>query len=342
MRATLRDHGVERTNQTESLVPDEVPVAGASDLRTGACVTSQRRYRLAGQIAEGGMGMIYRASDTSLRRDVALKFLKPGVPIVARQRFAREARIGASLSHPNLVPVFDRGMLPDGGEWLAMELLAGLDLHDVIGSQGRLGVPLLVEVFTQTLDVLAYVHARNLVHRDIKPENLFLIRDARCDRITVAKLLDFGIALDRSEPSTRATMVVGDPRYMSPEQAQLGADVDGRADLYALGLSLYEGATGRHPLHDQLDGPMLGLLMAHREGGFAPPSRFLPGGLPARFARALDEIVARACAIEPAQRYASAEEMREEIQALAELAQTPVSADVAANDRPGVAWPVAS
>lgn len=268
------------------------------------------------------MGMIYRAHDTSLHRDVALKFLKPGVPPIARERFSREARIGASMSHPNLVPVFDRGRLPDGGEWLAMELLAGHDLHDVIESQGRLGVPLLVDIFTQILDVLGYVHERDLVHRDVKPENVFVVRDPRCNRVTVARLLDFGIALDRRERTPRTAMVVGDPRYMSPEQTRLDTPVDGRADLYAVGVALYEAATGRHPLHERLNGPMLGLLYGHREGGFEPPSHFVPGGLPQRFSRALDAIVACACAVDPEGRYPTADAMREEIAALAELAQT--------------------
>lgn len=278
------------------------------------------------------MGMIYRAQDTSLARDVALKFLKPGVPTIARQRFAREARIGASLSHPNLVPVFDRGILPDGGEWLAMELLDGQDLFDVIEAQGRVGVPLLVDIFAQVLDVLGYVHERNLVHRDLKPENIFVVRDARCDRITVAKLLDFGIALDRNEAVAPSAVVVGDPRYMSPEQTELGSQVDGRADLYAVGVSLFFAATGRHPFDEQLDGPMLQLLYAHREGRMPPPSRYLPGGLPRRFGRALDAIVERACAVAPAARYANAAQMREEVEALVELAQPPGIEDLPAND----------
>ena len=273
------------------------------------------------------MGLIFRAHDISLGRDVALKFLKPDVPDVSRQRFAREAQLGAGLSHPGLVPVFDRGMLPDGGEWLAMELLSGHDLHDVIEAQGRLGVPVLVDVFGQMLDVLHFIHDRGLVHRDVKPENMFVVRDPRCSRTSVAKLLDFGIALDRTVPGRPQSVIVGDPRYMAPEQTETHREVDARADLYALGLSLYEGATGWHPLREQMSGPVLGLLYAHREGGFAPPSRYLPGGLPQRFARALDAIVARACAVDPDDRYADAQQMREEIAALEELAQPPESAD---------------
>lgn len=324
-----------RINRTTTLVPDSVPVAGAHDLRTGASITSQRRYRLDGQIAEGGMGMIYRAHDTSLRRDVALKFLKPGVPQVDRERFAREARIGASMSHPNLVPVFDRGMLPDGGEWMAMELLEGGDLFEVMRAHGILGVPLLIDIFAQVLDVLAYVHAREIVHRDIKPENLFVIRDARCRRITVVKLLDFGIALDRTEATQHNSMLVGDPRYMAPEQTVLDVDVDPRADLYALGVCLYEAATGRHPLYEQLDGPTMGLLFAHREGGFAPPSRYLPSELPRRFARAFDHIVESACAVDPDHRYPSAQHFLEELEALVELAEPPQTGSAPANDGGG-------
>lgn len=324
-----------RINRTTTLIPDTVPVAGAHDLRSGASITSQRRYRLDGKIAEGGMGMIYRAHDTSLRRDVALKFLKPGVAQLERERFAREARIGASMSHPNLVPVFDRGMLPDGGEWMAMELLEGGDLFEVMHAHGSLGVPLLIDIFSQTLDVLSYVHAREIVHRDIKPENVFVIRDARCRRITVVKLLDFGIALDRTEPIQHHHMLVGDPRYMAPEQTVLDVDVDPRADLYSVGVCLYEAATGRHPLQERLDGPTIGLLFAHREGGFVPPSRYLPVDLPRRFARAFDHIIATACAVDPDHRYPSAQHFHDELAALVELAEPPDSGSPPANNGGG-------
>ena len=222
-------------------------------------------------------------------------------------------------------------MLPDGGEWMAMELLEGRDLFDVIEAQRRLAVPLLVDVFLQILDGLGHVHAREVVHRDVKPENLFVVRDGRCRRLTVVKLLDFGIALDRTEAPQHHAMLVGDPRYMAPEQTVLDVAVDPRADLYSLGVCLYQAATGRHPLHDQLDGPMMGLLFAHREGGFAPPSEYLPDGLPRRFARAFDHIIERACAVDPDHRYPSAQHFHEELEAVRELAEPPESGSTPAD-----------
>lgn len=306
---------------TDSLVPDCVPIAGATDLRVGATVSTERRYRLLAPLGEGGMGRLFRALDTALSREVALKFIKPDVPPLGRERFVREIKIGASLSHPNLVPVFDRGILPDGGEWMAMELLDGCDLGVILDQQARLGVPMLVDVFTQILGALEYVHERRIVHRDIKPDNVFISHDARCDGLTVVKLIDFGIGLRLDEGERPSRLLVGDPRYMSPEQTSPSAALDGRSDLYSVGLSLYEAATGRHPLEPFVDGPVLGLLDAHRTHRPPPPSRFLPADLPARFGRAFDAIVARACAPQASERYPAAAAMREEVAALAELAR---------------------
>jgi serine/threonine protein kinase len=284
-----------------------------SDVQPGHCIEQTRRYRLLAQIGEGGMGTVWRAVDEALDREVAIKFLKPDVPVAYRRRFRREAKIGAGFDHPNLVRVLDAGSrLRDGGpqprgdEWLAMDLLQGHDLGALLEMQGRIGVPVLVDVFSQALAALAYIHARRLVHRDIKPYNIFVARGAHG---FVVKLIDFGICRNLATPEAADDHIVGDPRYMPPEQATLGAPVDARTDLYALGLSFVQAATGAHPFAVVFDGPVRDLLRAHRTGLVAPPSAGLPGGVARAFGRAFDDFVATACAPDPAQRFADADAM---------------------------------
>lgn len=278
-------------------------------VQPGHCIEQNRRYRLLEQIGEGGMGTIWRALDEALDRDVAIKFLKPDVPLAYRRRFRREAKIGAGFEHVNLVRVLDAGSrLRDGDEWLAMDLLQGHDLGALIEMQGRIGVPVLVDVFAQALAALEYIHARRLVHRDIKPYNIFVARGPN-DRGFVVKLIDFGICRNLAVPEAADDHIVGDPRYMPPEQATLGAPVDARTDLYALGLSFVQAATGVHPFVASFDAPVRELLRAHRNGLVTLPSAGLPGGVARTFGPAFDDFVAKACAPDPAQRFADAESM---------------------------------
>jgi serine/threonine protein kinase len=279
------------------------------ELQAGQCIEQTRRYRLVAQIGEGGMGTIWRAVDEALERDVAIKFLKPDVPVAYRRRFRREAKIGAGFDHPNLVRVLDAGSRLRGAcdeEWLAMDLLQGHDLGVLLEMQGRIGVPVLLDVFSQALAALSYVHARRLVHRDIKPYNIFV---ARGPDGFVVKLIDFGICRNLAAPEAADDHIVGDPRYMPPEQATLGAPVDARTDLYALGLSLVQAATGAHPFAASFDAPVYQLLRAHRAGLVGKPSEALPGGVARAFGRAFDDFVATACAPDPARRFADADAM---------------------------------
>lgn len=304
-----------------ALVPPPVAEAGArgaaGELHAGQCIEQSRRYRLLTPIGEGGMGTVWRAVDEALDREVAVKFLKRDVPTAYRRRFRREARLGAGFEHQNLVRVLDAGSrLRDGDEWLAMDLLVGHDLGGLIEMQGRIGVPVLLDVFAQALHALEYVHARRLVHRDIKPYNLFVARGPS-ERGFVVKLIDFGIARNLAVPEAADEHIVGDPRYMAPEQAQIGAIVDGRTDLYALGLSFVQAATGQHPFAHLFDAPVHDLLRAHRGAIRWTPSAALPGGLPRSFVQAFDAFVATACAIDPARRFADAASMRAALEQLA-------------------------
>ncbi len=284
--------------------------------RVGQHIEQTRRYRLLAPIGEGGMGTVWRALDEALDREVALKFLKPDVPPAYRRRFRREARIAAQLDHPNLVRVLDASARShEPNEWIAMELLVGRDLGELVDTAGRLGVPVLLDAFRQALAGLDHLHGRRIVHRDVKPYNLFMAREAGRHGLRL-KLIDFGICRNLAVPEPADDSLVGDPRYMAPEQAVLGGPIDGRADLYALGVTLYQAATGLHPFHALFDAPVAQLLRAHREWKVPPPSALLPGGLSPSFARGLDELLRRACAIDPERRFASAVEMTEALDEL--------------------------
>ena len=208
-------------------------------------------YRVLEQIGSGGMGVVYRAHDTRLDRDVALKFLPPAVSQdpLALERFKREARAASSLNHPNICTIYDIDDV-DGQPLMAMELLEGQTLRERLESRPPLKFPEVLDLALQIADALQAAHAKGIVHRDIKPANIFITRDGR------AKVLDFGLAkmesLREAEADTPTEaglittpgMTVGTALYMSPEQAA-SEPLDGRTDLFSFGLVLYEMATGR-------------------------------------------------------------------------------------------------
>lgn len=207
------------------------------------------RYRIERRIGEGAMADVYRAHDPSIDRVIAIKILKAEFrqnPEIAA-RFLREAKAAGALSHPNIVTIYDVGAV-DGYPYIAMELLDGEPLDEVIRRLGRLPVPVVTRVGHQLAKALEYAHGLGVVHRDIKPSNIMI-----CDNGRTAKILDFGIArmgeADRVRAEvnmlrTQVGQVLGTPRYMSPEQA-LGLEIDHRSDLFSLGVVLYEMITGR-------------------------------------------------------------------------------------------------
>lgn len=266
------------------------------------------------------MGWVYQAYDPILQRDVALKVMKPGV--VDRPRFRREAIFGARFCHPSIVRVFDMGSMgksDDAPEWFSMEYLPGTDMESVIGrvQSGKTAAPLLSvrDVFRQILAALQYAHDCQVVHRDLKPANMFVTRDPNTGFVT-AKLLDFGIALDLDGPEPSEKKIVGDPRYMAPEQTWLHLPVDHRADIYAAGMSLYEILAGEHPFERLFSAPLKTMIQAQRTKTFTPLSALLPPEIPIEVAWGLDEIVGRACAKDPELRFANAREMQQAILAL--------------------------
>ncbi|WP_018747553.1 serine/threonine-protein kinase [Chitiniphilus shinanonensis] len=201
-------------------------------------------YQLLGRLGKGAMGVVYRARDLRLERDVALKLLDVGdlgatQAIDYSTRLLQEARSAARLNHPGIITIYDCGTW-EGQTYLAMELLEGRSLKTLLDQQGTLAVKQVVSLAKQMFDALEHAHAAQVVHRDIKPANLMLMANGRL------KIMDFGIAQQPASELTQAGTLVGSPRYMAPEQIT-GQKQDGRADLFSVGIVLYEALTGQPP-----------------------------------------------------------------------------------------------
>ncbi len=228
------------------------------------------RYRLVALIGEGGMAAVYRAVDTRLGRDVAVKVLHPEYardqPFL--QRFQQEAEFAASLgAHPNIVAIYDIGQ-DDSLHYIVMELVEGRDLKEIIRERAPLEVAEAFSVARQVASALAFAHQRGLVHRDVKPQNI-MVTDAGN-----AKVTDFGIARSLSASQlTRTGMVIGTAHYFAPEQAQ-GKPASPSSDIYSLGVVLYEMLTGRLPF--EADTP-IGVAMQHLHSEPPPPWDYNPG-----------------------------------------------------------------
>ncbi len=271
-------------------------------------------YEILARLGGGGMGVVYRAWDERLHREVALKILHdtyqpPGV----RQRFLIEARAASALNHPHICTIFDIGQ-QDGDPYLVMELIEGMTLKERI-SLGAPPVEELVRYAIEIADALAAAHAKNIVHRDIKPENIFLQRRPSLGH--QVKVLDFGLAKIRDEGSgtrmaraldiTSVGLTVGTLAYMSPEQAR-GEPLDARSDLFSLGVVMYEMATRRVPFRGQNSAVMLVELLRHEP----EPIRNWNESIP----RSLEKLIMRLLAKDRASRYQSAVEVREALRKL--------------------------
>jgi tetratricopeptide (TPR) repeat protein len=200
------------------------------------------RYKILKQIGQGGMGVVYRAEDTVLHRVVAYKVLPTSVkeqPTVL-ENFLQEARIAASINHPNIVTIYDTGHDPTGEVFISMEFVDGLSLKELLDKMGALPLPQFLSIAKQICAGLGYAHGRRIIHRDIKPSNIMLSRDR------MVKIMDFGLAKIVNDAIADRTSVKGTPLYMAPEQI-LGKEVDHQSDLYSLGCTLYRMATGRLP-----------------------------------------------------------------------------------------------
>src|SRR2546430_1229101 len=200
------------------------------------------RYRILRKLGTGGMANVYLAEDEVLGRRVAIKILndRHAGDDQFVERFRREAKNAASLSHPNIVSIYDRGEA-EGTYYIAMEYLDGRTLKELIVTRGPTPVPVAIDYTRQILAALSFAHRNGIVHRDIKPHNVLVGPDGRL------KVTDFGIARSGASQMTEAGSIIGTAQYLSPEQAR-GAPVDPRSDLYSLGVVLYELLTGQVPV----------------------------------------------------------------------------------------------
>jgi len=281
----------------------------ASGLRIG-------RYEVGDRLGKGSFGVVHLARDVELGRDIAIKVLKPeylGKPSVV-QRFLKEARAAATIGHPGIVTVFECGQIAntgtraDGNAYIAMELLRGESLTDRIGREGRLPVETVIAIGRQLASALAAAHGAGIIHRDLKPDNVFLIPDSAVHGGERVKLLDFGMAklteLDGA-PQTHSKMILGTPRYMSPEQARSSAKIDHRTDIYALGCILYELACGRPPFA----GDAGEVIVQHQSAPLARPSSIVDVPTP------LDALIVSMLAKQPDERPQSMADVERELAA---------------------------
>lgn len=274
---------------------DSHPTPSAATIQKGQVFAN--RYVVEQMIGKGGMGCIYRVHDNTLNETVALKTLLPEYVKEKQvvERFFNEARIARGLSHPHIVRVHDIG-ITDGMAYISMEMLEGRTLRsmlDKVQPGRRIPLNAILRMFDALCAALDYAH-KYTIHRDIKPENVMVLPDG------TIKLMDFGISKLMSNPSlTSASMVMGTPHYMSPEQLKNSANVDARADIYSVGVMLYETLTGDIPT---------GLS---RENDTV---REVPA--------ALDPIIAKCCDRDPAKRYQSVAELRSALRAIRQQIET--------------------
>jgi len=271
------------------------------------------RYRILGELGRGAMGVVYRASDDVLNRKVAIKTINMAADPEERteyeRRFYQEAKAAGSLNHPNIVTIYDLGQAGDV-VYMAMEYIEGTELRDLL-VRGRIEIATAIDIVAQVAEGLAFAHERGVIHRDVKPANIMVVPDGP------AKIMDFGIARMRSsEVKTQTGMLLGSPKYMSPEQL-LGSEVDHRCDIFSLGVVLYEAVTGAPPF----SGSDISQIM-YQIVNTIPPA---PSVVNRRAPAMLDRILAKAMAKDPAARYQQARELAADLRAC--RAQLPTEAD---------------
>jgi len=273
------------------------------------------QYTLEAKLGEGGMGLVYRASHAMLRRPTAIKLLRPGQgQAIDLARFEREVRMTARLSHPNTVTIYDYGRTQDDVFYYAMELLEGADLDSLVRHCGPQPPSRVVHILERVADALSEAHEIGLIHRDIKPSNIVLC--ARGGSLDVPKVVDFGLVRQVEEadeiPLTISGMVLGTPRYMSPEAIVQGESVDGRTDLYAVGAMGYYLLTGEHAIEGST---VMQLCWNQVHSKPIPPSDHLGHPLPGD----LEQILLDCLAKEPGDRPDSAASLRDRLRACADV-----------------------
>ena len=296
------------------------------------------RYQIVAQLGSGAMGTVYRALDPAIERTVAIKTLNPDLPDEnlpeVRERFLREAKSAGRLNHPNVVTVYDVGEA-DGIAYIAVDHLGGRSLRRVLEAGPPLALHTVTDIVSQIADALDYAQRYGIVHRDIKPANIML------SPAGLAKLTDFGVAYMPSSSMTQTGTVLGSPKYLSPEQV-LGLPVDGRADIFALGVVLFEMLAGRTPF-ERPEITVYGLMQsicADPAPRVTEPKRDIP--------EAFDSILARALGKRPDDRYQRAAEFASDLRNYKRITVKPAdktliapgaAADATVVVRPGAAPP---
>jgi serine/threonine-protein kinase len=260
------------------------------------------RYSLERELGRGGMGIVFLARDVALDRPVAIKVLPPDLSNVAdsRARFVREARTAAGLSHPNIVPIH-LVEEKDGLVYFVMALVDGESLGDRVRRVGPLKSAEVAKLLQEVAWALGYAHGRGVIHRDIKPDNILLDKGSGRALVT-----DFGIArVSATGTVSQQGEVIGTLRYMSPEQASADSTIDGRADLYSLGVTAFFALTGRLPFESENPGALIAMQVNQP----APPLKSIAKTVPAKLAEAIDRCLAK----DPAARFATGEALAEAI-----------------------------
>ncbi len=288
---------------------------GVNDEHIGQVLAG--KYKVEALIGEGGMGKVFRARQTVLDKPVVLKVLRSSLLSDERTvaRFQREAKAASRLNHPNSISILDFGQdARSGALYIAMEYVAGKDLHQVLSREWPMPEVRVIKIVVQVLSALADAHGAGVIHRDLKPENI-MVENRRGEDLV--KVLDFGIAKiqdaagEEGPALTRAGFVCGTPEYMSPEQAR-GGPIDSRSDLYAMGVILYQLTTGVLPFESD---SAVGFATKHLTAEPPPPSRRRPD---ARISPGLERIILKALAKDPNDRPQTADAFRAELLALVE------------------------
>jgi len=260
------------------------------------------RYEVLGELGQGAMGVVYKARDPLIDRVVAIKTINLGLAMEEKEeyegRFYQEAKAAGRLNHPNIVTIYDVGKSGDVA-YIAMEFLEGRELRDILKEGTLLPVEQVLSIVAQVALGLSYAHQHDIIHRDVKPSNIMVIRDGH------VKITDFGIArMASSSVRTQTGMVLGSPKYMSPEQV-MGKNLDQRSDIFSLGVLLYEMLTGQAPF----DGENVNAIMYQTLNAITPPPSTLNPAVP----EMVNFIVAKALAKKVEDRYQNAKDLADDL-----------------------------
>ncbi len=294
---------------------DKSPLQSAHELQPGMVIRS--KYEILERIGIGGMGFVYKGRHITFNELCAIKIVNDVIAGDANflQRFQTEAVVTRKLRHPNAVRVEDFDYTEDGRPFIVMELVEGKNVGEILQADSVFPVPRAIRIAIQVAQALGFAHKLGIVHRDIKPGNIILTTDEQGNE--VAKVLDFGIAKlreavgDAKPGMTMTGMVVGTPLYMSPEQfmgKKAGAEIDGRSDIYSLGIVLYQMVTARLPFEGDT---LYSLMMQHMEGKVRPPHELAPE---LHIPEALSDVILKAIDKSREQRFQTAHEFAEALE----------------------------